>query len=89
MGETFQVSLTIRVLDLQVHVPFEFQVAAQLDFLCIILNLLPLDCCIFALNWLPTADNLSLYLIAVAAIHFLRYLLSASGMMPIPILVIT
>ena len=36
------------------------------------------------------ADNLkllSLYLIAVAAIRFLRYLLSASGMTPIPILV--
>ena len=31
MNELFQFSLTIRVLDLRVHMPLEFQVDAQLD----------------------------------------------------------
>ena len=31
MSELFHVSLTIRVLDLQVHMPLESQVEAQLD----------------------------------------------------------
>ena len=94
MSGLFQVSLTIRVLDLRFICLYSFKLMLSLVFLWIVLQSLPLDCCIwfFGLSWLRIADNLkslSLYLTAVAAIRFLRYLLLAAEMMPIPILVIT
>ena len=76
---------------MRVHMHLEFHVDAQLNISLNYIGVTAIGllylifCHELAVTWLRMADNL----IAVAAIRFLRYLLLATGMTPIPILVIT
>ena len=75
-------------MTLRVHLLLVFQDVVQLDISlnCIEVAAIGLLYLILCSELAPIdLKPLSLYLIAVAAFYFLRYLLLASGMMPIPL----